>query len=242
MTRSHSPIRPTRRNRDLCRRASTSIRSLGLVTLLMACGCGDIFSPAARNTLIGGFVPVTPGPVAAFVFVRGVNQTDQVVEFIVTIEKEILVRDDNGNFVTDDTGVFLTQSERETVRLTTFPGGLSGELGVLFDCSLEPVTLVGLGENLLPTDAAVFVGGSGPAGTGGFGVTAPELNPLSLEAGNFTCGDTLIFTAFQSVGTPGGVRVRSSRLTGSAQPGTFSGPSTFANLAAFLESQVRENE
>ncbi len=226
----------------LAQRVSTALRVLGFTTLLVGSGCGDLFSPAARNTFVGGFVPVTPGPIAPFVFVRAVNKTDQVVEFIVTIEKEILVRDDAGNFVTDDNGVFLTQPKRQTVRLTTFPGGLSSELGVVFDCSLEPVTLIGLGENLLPTDAAVFVGGSGPASTGGFGVTAEGLNPLSLAAGNFTCGDTLIFTAFQSVGTPGGVLLRSDRLSGATQPGTFAGPSTFENLAAFFESQVRENQ
>jgi len=46
-------------------------------------------------------------------------------------------------------------------------------------CDVEPVTIVGLGENLLPTDAGVFVGGEGPSGAGGFGVSASEVTPLS---------------------------------------------------------------
>jgi len=214
-----------------------------VVGLPLTMGCGDILSPAARNTLGGGgFVPVTPGPLAPFVLVRGVNQTDQVIEFIITVERETLVRDDDGNFTTDENGNFLTQPVRETKRVTTFPGGLSGEIGVLFDCALEPVTVVGLGENLLPTDAAIFVGGSGPTGVGGFGVIAEGLNPLTFDAGNFTCGDTVIFTAFTSVGTPGGVRLRSDKLVGEDQPGIFSGPNTFSNYADFLESQVREEE
>lgn len=205
-------------------------------------GCGDALNPAFTNTVIGGAFPVTPGPLAPFVFVRGSNQTNDIVEFIVTVEKETLVRDDLGNFVVDDQGNFLTVPDRQTVTLTTFPGGLSNDLGVLFDCSLEPVTIVGLGEDLLPTDAAAFVGGSGPGGTGGIGVTAQNVPPLSLAAGNFTCGDTIIFTAFLSPGTPGGIALRSHKLISANQPGQFSGPSTFENFAEFREAQIVEEE
>ena len=216
---------------------------VGLAWALSACGStAGLFNPAFINTVSGGVAPVTPGPRASFVFVRAVNETDQVVEFIVTIEREVAVRDDDGNFQRDDQGNFVTRPERETVRLTTFPVGLANELGALFSCKESPVSLVGLGENLLPTDAAVFVGGQGPAGTTGFGVTAGNLNPLSLDVGNFNCGDTVVFRAFQNPGVAGGVGLQTFLLPGSEQPSIFSGPDTFVNLEQFLESQVREDE
>ncbi len=216
--------------------------ALLLGPLLVASGCGvaDIFSPAFINTLFGGFTPVTPGPGAAFVFVRTVNVTDQNVEFIVTIERDVLVRDPQGIPRQDEQDNFITTPERETVRLSTFPAGQARELGVLFPCGESPVKLVGLGENLLPTDSAVFVGGQGPAGTGGFGVAATRLNPLSLEFGNFNCGDTIIFRAFRSFGTSGGIGLESLLLPGSEQPSQFLGLNTFANYEAFLDSQSRE--
>ena len=213
-----------------------------VLTALAFTGCGGFLNDAFVNTIVGGVVPVTPGPVAAFVMVRGVNRTGQNVEFIITIEKQVLVTDEDGDFQTDDEGNFITQPERQTVNLTTAPNGRATDLGILFDCSVEPVTIVGLGENLLPTDAAVFVGGSGPGGSTGFGVTAANVNPLSLYDGNFNCGDTIIFEAFQAFGVPGGVALQAFLLPGSEQPGQFSGPSTFENYANFLESQVREDE
>ena len=212
---------------------------------LAVSGCGSnatLFNSAFLNTVIGGQVPVTPGPVAAFVLVRGVNTTNQNVEFIVTIEQQRLVRDENGNFVIDENGVFLTTLERRTVPLLTLATGQSTDLGVVFDCSLEPITIVGLGENLLPTDAALFVGGAGAGAQAGFGVTAPNLNPLRLDIGNFNCGDTVIFQAFAATGVAGGVGVQTFLLPGSEQPSTYAGPSTFENLAEFRDSQAREDE
>ena len=185
---------------------------------------------------------MTPGPGAAFVLVRVVNETNQVVEFIVTIEREVLVVDEQGDFQQDDQGDFITRPERETVRLTTDATGLATELGVLFPCGESPVTAVGLGENLLPTDAAIFVGGEGAGGATGFGVSAGNLNPLLLDVGNFNCGDTVIFRAFVSSGVAGGVALQSFLLPGSEQPSIFNGPDTFVNLEQFLESQVREDE
>jgi hypothetical protein len=221
-----------------------SYRRAALAILIAAAigGCGAFLNDAFLNTTVGGIVPVTPGPVAAFVLVRGVNQSGQNVEFIVTIEKQMLVTDDDGNYQTDEDGNFITQPVRRTVNLATSPAGNSTDIGVLFDCAIEPVTIVGLGENLLPTDAAVFVGGAGPGGAGGFGVTAPYINPLSLYDGNFNCGDTIIFEAFQANGVPGGVAIQAFLLPGSEQPGQFQGPSTFENYANFLESQVQEEE
>lgn len=211
-----------------------------LITLLSLSGCGStlgIFNPAFINTISGGIVPVTPGPGAAFVFVRGFNETTQVVEFIVTIEREELVMDDDGNFQIDEGGNFVTRPERETVRLVTFPQGLANDLGVLFSCNESPITFVGLGDNLLPTDPVIFVGGQGPAGTTGFGVTAPNLNPLSLAADNFHCGDTIVFRAFTNLGVAGGIGIQAFLLDGSQQPSIFNGPDTFVNFQLFLNSQ-----
>jgi len=231
-------------------RAITGVKTLllgcgamGLLIIAAACGSAtNIFNPAFINTLSGGQVPVTPGPGAAFVLVRAVNETSQVVEFVVTIEREVLVVDENGNFQQDDQGNFITRTERETVNLTTNPTGLSRDLGVLFPCSESPVTVVGLGENLLPTDAAIFVGGQGAGGATGFGVPAGNLFPLLLEVGNFNCGDTIIFQAFVSTGVAGGVSLLSYLLPGSEQPNVFRGPNTFVNLEQFIESQVSEEE
>ncbi len=223
-------------------RKSISV-AMGVALLCTGCGVSSaVLNPAFVNTVSGGVVPVTPGPGADFILVRGHNDTSQPIEFIVTIEREVLVLDEEGNIQFDDLGNFVTQSVRQTVQLNTFPGGLTNDLGVVFPCAQSPITLVGLGENLLPTDAAVFVGGGGPAGIEGFGVTAENLNPLSLEAGNFNCGDTIIFDAIQSTGVPGGVAVTAFLLPGSEQPSVFQGPDTFVNLEQFLQSQVREDE
>ena len=141
----------------------------GAVAFFVACvvliggGCGtSIFSPAFVNQVSGGSFPLTPGPGAAFVLVRGVNDTGQTAEFIVTIDRLVIETDENGNFLFDqETGEPITREERETKRLLTQPAGLGNDLGVLFECGQFPVIRIGLGEDLLPTDAAVFVGGSG---------------------------------------------------------------------------------
>lgn len=217
---------------------------LGVLPLTVACNAtATLFNSAFLNTFVGGQVPVTPGPVAPFVLVRGVNNTNQTVEFIVTVEREALRPDGSGGFEQDEFGNFITETERRTVRLLTQPTGLASDLGVLFDCSLEPITVVGLGENLLPDEPAIFVGGQGAGSQTGFGVTANNLNPLRLDIGNFNCGDTIVFQAFSASGVAGGVVIQSFLLPGSEQPGQFVGPSTFENLAAFLETQeVTEDE
>lgn len=215
--------------------------SLALTTV--RCGASATFlNPAFLNTVVGGQVPVTPGPPADFVLVRAVNETNQTVEFIVTIERQALARDANGDLQQDEAGNFVTRAERETKRLLTQPTGLASDLGVLFDCGLEPITLVGLGDNLLPTDPAILVGGGGAGDQTGFGVIAPNLNPLRLDIGNFNCGDTVIYRAFTAIGVAGGVRVESFLLPHSEQPSEFVGPSTFENLQNFLDSQQREDE
>lgn len=214
-----------------------------VAAVALGVGCGSsIFNPAFVNTVSGGVFPVAPGPGADFVLVRGLNVTGQNVEFIVTIERDELVLDDDGNPQVDDGGNFVTRAVRETVNLQTGPVGSATDAGTLFPCDVSPVTIVGLGEDLLPTDAAIFVGGAGAGGQAGFGVTAPGLNPLTLEAGNFACGDTIIFQAFQSLGVPGGIAIQAFLLDGSEQPSVFAGPDTFVNYQQFIESQAREDE
>lgn len=217
----------------------TSVCLSGVALVAGVVGC---FNPAFINTFVGGQVPLTPGPAAAFVFVRCVNQTGVPVEFIVTIQRDVLVLDEDGQFQKDDANEFITRPERQTVRLTTAATGDASELGTLFGCSESPVTHVGLGRELLPTDSAVFVAGQGVAGAAGFGIQAGELNPLQLAEGNFNCGDTITFRAFLASGVPGGVALQAFLLPGSEQPSVFSGPSTFATLQRLIESQVREDE
>ena len=186
---------------------------------------------------------------ADFVLVRVVNETGQNAEFIVTIEREVIERDEEGNPLADtETGVIITRPERETVRLNTAAQAPANEVGVLFSCSESPVNVVGLGENLLPNDAAVFVGGGGAGGAPGFGVPAATVNPLMRvppnpeDPSNFNCGDTVMFRAIRSTGVTGGVKLESFLLPGYYQPSVFTGPSTFVNYQSFLESQNREDE
>jgi hypothetical protein len=214
-----------------------------LLFLVAACeSAATLFNPAFINTLSGGQVPVTPGPGAAFVLVRVLNETAQTVEFIVTVEREVLVVDEDGNFQVDEEGNFITRPVRRTIPLDTNPDGLATDVGVLLPCDESPVTVIGLGEDLLPTDAAVFVGGGGAGGAEGFGVPVGNLNPLLLEDGNFNCGDTVIFQAYTSTGVAGGVGLQTFLLPGAEQPSVFRGPDTFVNLANFLQSQAPEEE
>ena len=222
---------------------------LGAAVLSLSCGGNaTFFNPGFLNQVQGGVYPATPGPGAAFVLVRVHNDTDEVADFIVTIERRVLVVDDEGNAQFDDDGQVLTREEMETVRLRTFPVTSANDTGVLFPCNESPVIRVGLGENLLPGDAAAFIiedfDAAAAIQTGGFGVAAEGLNPLELERGNFNCGDTIIFQAFTSSGTgsAGNVKFRAWLQPGSEQPSLFSGPDTFVNYASFLESQVREDE
>lgn len=222
--------------KQLRRRSGLSLLAI-FAASLSATGCGTTFlNPAFLNTTSGGQFPVTPGPSAAFVLVRALNQTGTTVEFFVTIEREKLRVDDDGNFVLDDLGNFATDPVRETVRVLTGTAGLSTDIGVLFPCGQSPVTLVGLGENLLPTDRHIAVGGEGAGGATGVGVTVENLNPLSLAQSNFNCGDTIIYRAFRSTGTPGGVLVSTFLLPGSEQPFDFAGPSTFVEFQDLLDT------
>lgn len=228
--------------------SSTKVFMAGLlacgVIAAAGSGCGSsIFNSAFVNSQLGGgVVPQTPGPNADFVLVRVVNSTTQPVEFIVTIDRDVLDLDDEGNPQRDEDGNLLTVSKRETVRLQTAGTGDSSESGVLFPCAESRITRVGLGENLLPSDAGVFVGGTGAGGATGFGVPVGSLNPLSLAAGNFNCGDAVIFQALIQTGTAGGIGLKAYLLPGFEQPSVFSGPNTFVNFQQFLETQVSEGD
>jgi len=220
----------------------TAVRVIGGVLLgaavfatggiLWGCNAGFL-NPAFANVLSGGVVPLTPGPESQFVLVRVVNGTNDVpIEFVVTAERQLVV---------DEAGSFVTQTTTETHRLITFPTGNAAEMGLLLDCN-PGLTRIGLGENLdLPnTDPGLFLNAA-VAGTTGFGVPA-GIAALDARAGNFECGDTVIFQAFTSSGSIGGVSVNSALLDFQSQPSQFVGRDTFLNARIFLELQVLNNE
>lgn len=225
-------------------RKSASWWAAVFIPCTFGCGAGaGIFNPAFLNTFVGGQFPLTPGPEAAFVFVRVLNQTAENAEFVVTIEKAAIERDEEGNPLIDSaTGTVITRPQRKTVRLQTFAEAPANEMGVLFSCKEEPINIVGLGENLLPTDSAMCLRGDGGVADPCFGVPAASVFPLKRSDGKFACGDTIIFRAIRSTGVTGGVLIQSFLLPGFEQPSDYSGPNTFANLDAFLESQTRGDE
>jgi len=231
--------------RTMNRRISMSIRWLALIPfacLGFQAGCGGIFNPAFTNTFFGGQFPLTPGPAASAVMVRVLNETTLNAEFIVTIEKAVIQRDDAGNPIVDENNDVHLRPVRQTVRLSTLTVQPANELGVLFSCLEEPINIIGLGETLQPNDIAVFVGGTGAGGTGGFGIPAATINPLVRQEGNFACGDTVIFRAIEAPGVTGGVVIESFLLPGFEQPESFEGPSTFLNWEEFIQSQTREDD
>jgi len=226
-------------------KASASKRCSWLLLLAFGAGCGaqqGLLNPIFVNSLVGGGFPLTPGPGAAFVLVRVINETAQTASFIVTIEREELVREEDGTPAVDDFGNPLTKNTVETVELQTVASAPGNEAGHLFPCGVSPVNRVGLGEDLNDLNSGgVFIGGTGAAGIQGFGVSAEQVPPLSREAGNFDCGDTIIFRASLSQNTVGGVRLESRLLRGADQPSEFAGPSTFETVEGILESTVPEN-
>ena len=221
--------------------------------LLSLAGCTatvGLLNPSFVNASQGGIFPVTPGPNAAFVFVRCVNTTSSVVTFFVTAERTQFALDDQGRQQLSESGVPITESVTESVELTTENIGRSSEQGYLFECSRASVDRIGLGENLLPGDPAIFVinpaafDPTNPLGAQiGNGIEAASVgvNPLSRFRGDFNCGDTLIFRAFESTGSAGGIRIETFLLPGSEQPFDLE-RQTFLNYEQFLESQVREDE
>ena len=162
-----------------------------------------------------------PGPDSGLLLVRALNTTDQPVSFIVTVE-------------TGET------EDPVTNELFTLPGSQANEAGVLFTCTDEfPITRVGLGENLNQptTNPGLFVGGLA-ANEQGFGVP-PNINPLSLIAGDYTCGDTVIFQAIVSTNAPGGFKVQAFVLPAESQP-EDTARNTFQVAGDFLRDRPGE--
>ena len=218
----------------------TLFLSAAVVAGLVAAGCSNTFV----NLTSGGVFPLTPGPGADFVLVRVVNETNSNAEFIVTIEREVFQRDEDGNVILDEFSNPLTLSVRETKRLNTLVAAPGNEMGVLFPCSESPINLIGLGENLLPNDTAVFLGGGGAGFGAGSGVVVGNFQALSrlLPPTNVVCGDTVIFRAILSSRSVGTVKLESFLLPGFEQPDQFAGPNTFVNYQSFLESQLSDDE
>jgi hypothetical protein len=199
-------------------------------------GCGEnatLFNPSFINYTQGGVVPLTPGQPSFFNLIRLVNLTGNPVQFIVTVERVPVPEEGE-----EPTG----QLAAETFLLDTFPNGLTNEVGLLINCG---AVRVGLGENLnFPEDEpGLFIGVDTDTNQiiNGFGVPA-RVNPLDARAGNFRCGDTLIFQATTQVGVPGNVQVTSYVLPAAGQPTEYSGPDTFNNARSLLERELGGNE
>jgi len=204
---------------------------------LMACGCGDnarLFSDEFRSLTSGDVVPLTPGDPSQLVLVRLINDTPDAIEFVVTAERQVLITDQEGRGVIESTN--------ETVRLRTVPLETANEVGALFDC---PVTRIGLGEDLNSPYSQpglfVFEGDEIIGIEAGFGVP-PGTPPLDSPAGNFGCGDTLVFRAIESSSSVGNVKVQTFVLPAASQPTEFLGPHTFNNVRIFLEEQSQEDD
>jgi hypothetical protein len=212
-----------------------------LMLLVIGCSGEAWFSPSFLNLLGGSVVPLTPGAATDFVLVRCVNRTANPIEFIVTLEREVVSDADVGE---SDAGGEQAdapaQLEAKTFELQTFPGGAANEIGILLDC---PVTRVGLGEDLnFPTEEpGLFIGTTEDQLIQGYGVPG-NVYPLDARVGNFACGDTLIFEVATALGVPGNVRVTTYVLAAADQPDTFSGPDTFGNARVFLEREFRQEE
>ena len=206
----------------------------GSAALVMAGACFDplFVNPAFVNTFQGGLFPFVPGGENDLLLVRTVNSTNVTLRFLVTIERATLLTEGGGNG---------TVTDAQTTELFTIPGGQSNEAGVLYDCSDQnPVARLGLGENLNRpgTEPGLFVGGTGDI-TQGFGVP-PNINPLSRDNGDFKCGDTVIFEAFESNNAPGGFKVRAFVLDFETQP-VSTVRDTFTVAAEFLRGRPSEN-
>ncbi|MBN1511320.1 MAG: hypothetical protein JXB13_04845 [Phycisphaerae bacterium] len=192
-------------------------------------GCGEnatFLNSSFINYTQGGVIPLAPGQASGFNLIRLVNQTDNPIQFIVTVERYVIV---------EEGGEETAQVQTQTYQLDTYPNGLTNEVGLLVDCGS---VRIGLGENLnFPEDEpGLFIGVD--AGTDeiitGFGVPA-RVNPLDARAGNYSCGDTLIFQATTQVGVPGNIAVKSYVLLGATQPTEYSGPDTFNNARSLLD-------
>jgi hypothetical protein len=202
------------------------VKPLGLGLLAVIVGCFDpalLLNPSFVNTFTGELFPFAPRPENGFVLVRVVNSTTENLTFIVTVERARMLSDETG-----------TVNETDTINAFTTTGNQANESGILFDCFADnPITRIGLGENLNnpDTEAGLLVGGFSDI-TEGFGVP-PNINPLSSANGDFDCGDTVIYEAFESANAPGGFKVQAFVLDWETQPETAV-RNTFGVAADFL--------
>lgn len=197
----------------------------------MQSGCSStlIFNPSFVNQQTGELFPLAPGDRSGFILVRGRNTTDAPVEFVFTVERRVASPDDPDIFIT----------ETETRRVLAAATQTANDMGVLFNC---PVNRIGLGENLdnPDTEPGIYLGAQA-AGAGGFGIPS-GLNPLDVDAGNFDCGDTVIYLAYPQSGVPGGTSVRAYLLDDASQPQVISGLDTFVKARTLIEEQEIEEQ
>lgn len=171
-------------------------------------GCGEaavlFLNPTFVNQSQGGLFPFVPRPENDLLLVRAVNRTGRAVTFLVTVERR------SGG----------TVNMAETTELFASPQE-AADVGVLYACTEgDPITRVGLGENLNrpTTEAGLFISDAGAGDTAaGFGVP-PNINPLSGDAGDFFCGDTVIFQVLDSPSSPGGFKVQAFVIPFETQP------------------------
>lgn len=205
---------------------------LGVLAFGTLLGCGQstgLFNPSFVNFAVGGVFPLVPGEENRFVLVTVVNSTSgsplpQSIRWVVTAEQQVETAGD------DD--VVTVAIEPRTVRLQTTPEQLANQVGVLFEC---PVERVGLGVNIdFPASEPGLFVGAVTGGAEGFGVPG-NVNPLDVAAGNFQCGDTVIFQASYLAGTVGNVTVGSFVLDASGQAAQVRGPDTFTQVRTVVD-------
>jgi hypothetical protein len=136
----------------------------------------------------------------------------------------------------EDSSVLVT--ETESVRLFAPASQRANDIGELFDC---PIARIGLGAVLdrTTTEPGIFVNADA-VGVGGLGIP-PGINPLSAAAGNFDCGDTIVFQVSERANTVGGVTVLAYVLDDDAVSTTVA-VDTFVKARSLLEEQQIENE
>ncbi len=116
---------------------------LGSSVLLSCSPEATLFNQSFINQIVGGIVPIAPGPDVGYVEVLVINNTDQSVEWVVTAEsEEIIARLDRvGGVVGFDPPRRL---EPETVDLLT--DIVTPTLAIVFDTSPVEFPPVGPGE------------------------------------------------------------------------------------------------
>ncbi len=203
---------------------------VALASAAISCNNSMIFNPAFINQQTGEYFPLVPQERTGFILVRGNNATtESAIEFLITVERQVASETIEG----------AVDIETESVRLFAPAAARANDVGILIDC---PAYRIGLGENLdrPTTEPGIYVDAEA-VGVGGLGVPA-NVNPLSSDAGNFECGDTIIFQAIEAANTVGGVKVNAYVLKGDQFSEDIIGIDTFANARSLIEEQLLEDE